>query len=224
MAKGGSVQSLPGAELHHLVLIDSLGGVDLAAKFPSSLFLVGKPGLQQGRDRDLSCSRNAPFALVPVDKRYHKELPTHCHRLLLPLSLSKADPSHKCWFSFRHSRTHISLPPCSFLLFRTQPPQWVELAKTGTHKELGPYNPDWFYVRCAATARHVYVRSPVGVGALTKIFAGGKKRRGVRPNVSTRGSGSVARNAIKQLEKMGLVQLHANGYVVECVFRVCVCV
>lgn len=26
-------------------------------------------------------------------------------------------------------------------------PKWVDLAKTGTYKELAPYDPDWFYVR-----------------------------------------------------------------------------
>ena len=27
-------------------------------------------------------------------------------------------------------------------------PKWVDLVKTGIHKELAPYNADWFYVRC----------------------------------------------------------------------------
>lgn len=26
-------------------------------------------------------------------------------------------------------------------------PVWVDTVKTGTFKELGPYDPDWFYVR-----------------------------------------------------------------------------
>lgn len=26
-------------------------------------------------------------------------------------------------------------------------PTWVDTVKTGTFKELGPYDPDWFYVR-----------------------------------------------------------------------------
>lgn len=25
-------------------------------------------------------------------------------------------------------------------------PKWVDLVKTGTYKELAPYDPDWFYV------------------------------------------------------------------------------
>ena len=27
-------------------------------------------------------------------------------------------------------------------------PKWVDIVKTGTYKELAPYDPDWFYVRC----------------------------------------------------------------------------
>lgn len=26
-------------------------------------------------------------------------------------------------------------------------PKWVDIVKTGTHKELAPYDPDWFYIR-----------------------------------------------------------------------------
>merc|ERR1712136_677231 len=42
-------------------------------------------------------------------------------------------------------------------------PVWVDLIKTGVHKELSPYNPDWYYIRCASTLRHLYIRGGVGV-------------------------------------------------------------
>lgn len=35
-------------------------------------------------------------------------------------------------------------------------PKWVDIVKTGTHKELAPYDPDWFFVRagkCLSTIR-----------------------------------------------------------------------
>lgn len=51
-------------------------------------------------------------------------------------------------------------------------PDWVDLVKSARFKELAPYDPDWFYVRCAALVRHIYFRSPVGVGSVTKIFGG----------------------------------------------------
>ena len=36
-------------------------------------------------------------------------------------------------------------------------------------KELPPQDIDWFYVRAAAVARHVYMRKTVGVGRLRKV-------------------------------------------------------
>jgi len=35
--------------------------------------------------------------------------------------------------------------------------------------ELPPQDIDWFYVRAAAVARHVYMRKTVGVGRLRKV-------------------------------------------------------
>jgi ribosomal protein S19E (S16A) len=51
-------------------------------------------------------------------------------------------------------------------------PEWVDLVKTARYKELAPYDQDWYYTRCAAIARHMYIRSPLGVGTTRKIFGG----------------------------------------------------
>ena len=32
-------------------------------------------------------------------------------------------------------------------------PTWVDLVKTGSFKELAPYDPDWYYVRAGSYAR-----------------------------------------------------------------------
>merc|ERR1712002_1177377 len=60
-------------------------------------------------------------------------------------------------------------------------PEMVEIVKTSKAHELGPTDPDWFYVRAASVARHVYLRPNVGVGAVRKIY-GGAKRNGTRPS------------------------------------------
>ena len=39
-------------------------------------------------------------------------------------------------------------------------PTWVDIVKTGTAKELAPYDQDWFYIRSAAVARHICACSP----------------------------------------------------------------
>merc|ERR1711862_631775 len=69
-------------------------------------------------------------------------------------------------------------------------PEWVDLVKTARHKELAPYDEDWFYIRCASMARHLYMRSPVGVGAFCKIY-GGKKRNGTAPSHFSTASSSL---------------------------------
>ena len=50
-------------------------------------------------------------------------------------------------------------------------PVWNDLVKTGVFNELAPTDPDWFYVRCASVARHLYLRR-AGVNALRKVYGG----------------------------------------------------
>lgn len=89
-------------------------------------------------------------------------------------------------------------------------PAWVDMAKTGSFKELAPYNPDWFYVRAASLARHIYLRPGAGVGALRMVY-GGRKNRGTRPSKHADASGNVIRKALQALEKLKLVAVDSNG-------------
>ncbi|CAG7838142.1 unnamed protein product [Allacma fusca] len=89
-------------------------------------------------------------------------------------------------------------------------PDWVDLVKTSKAKELAPYDEDWFYVRCAAIARHMYIRSPIGTNTVTKIF-GTRKRNGATPSHFCRSSGSVARKALQALEGVKLVEKVPDG-------------
>ena len=52
-------------------------------------------------------------------------------------------------------------------------PKWVDLVKTGVHKELAPYDPDWYHIRAAAIIRKIYLRPGTGVGTLSGRFGGG---------------------------------------------------
>ncbi|KAI1172942.1 40S ribosomal protein S19 [Nemania sp. FL0916] len=84
-------------------------------------------------------------------------------------------------------------------------PGWVDTVKTGVSRELPPQSEDWFYVRAAAVARHVYMRKTVGVGRLRKTH-GTAKNRGVRPSHHVDASGSVDRKVLQALEKIGVVE------------------
>uniref|UniRef100_A0A3B4WEM0 40S ribosomal protein S19-2-like n=1 Tax=Seriola lalandi dorsalis TaxID=1841481 RepID=A0A3B4WEM0_SERLL len=89
-------------------------------------------------------------------------------------------------------------------------PKWADLVKTASYKELAPYDPDWYYIRAAAMARRVYMRGGVGVGGFKKIY-GGRKMRGTRPETSAKGSGSIARHILKQLEVLKIVEKVPEG-------------
>ncbi|MFX1474009.1 MAG: 30S ribosomal protein S19e [Promethearchaeota archaeon] len=91
-----------------------------------------------------------------------------------------------------------------------KPPEWAGYVKTGAHKERPPTNPDWWYIRCASILRRLYVKGRTGVSRLRTVY-GGRKRRGVRPNHFAKGSGSIIRKALQQLEKAGLVTLEKGG-------------
>lgn len=89
-------------------------------------------------------------------------------------------------------------------------PEWANFVKTGVHKERRPENPDWWYVRCAALLRRVYMDGPVGVNSLRSHY-GGKKDRGSSPEKFKRGSGAIIRGALHQLESAGLIQKADGG-------------
>uniref|UniRef100_A0A914WXK6 Ribosomal protein S19 n=1 Tax=Plectus sambesii TaxID=2011161 RepID=A0A914WXK6_9BILA len=89
-------------------------------------------------------------------------------------------------------------------------PEWSDLVKLSTHKELAPIDPDWYFVRAASIARRLYFRSPTGIGALRTVY-GGKHRHGVTPNHFKKCAGSSIRKALQTLEALKWVEKHADG-------------
>lgn len=90
------------------------------------------------------------------------------------------------------------------------PPEWAPFVKTGVYKELPPENPDWWYVRSAAVLRKIYLYGPIGTRRLKAMY-GGKKNRGVKEEKARKGSGSITRNILQQLERAKLVETVPNG-------------
>jgi len=95
-----------------------------------------------------------------------------------------------------------------------EPPQWAPHVKTGVYKELSPTDHDWWYTRCASTIRRVYINGPIGVSRL-KNFFGGKYRRGVAPPVHAKGSGSIIRTTLHQLEQAGYIKASKKGRIIS---------
>jgi len=89
-------------------------------------------------------------------------------------------------------------------------PEWVDIVKTNPGKELAPYDEDWYFIRCASIARHIYIRSPVGVSTIRKIY-GIRRNNGSKPSHWLRGAGGLARKALQSLEALKVVEKDQNG-------------
>ena len=67
-----------------------------------------------------------------------------------------------------------------------------------------------FTLFAASVARHMYIRSPVGIKGLARIY-GGRKNNGTRPSHFQEGSHSVARKCVQALEGLKIVEKDPNG-------------
>jgi small subunit ribosomal protein S19e len=88
---------------------------------------------------------------------------------------------------------------------QVQPPTWVAFAKTGSHVEKQPQNPDWWYIRAASILRKVYAHQPIGLEKLRSDY-GGRKGFRVTPDHASKAGGNNIRKILQQLEKAELVQ------------------
>ncbi len=86
-----------------------------------------------------------------------------------------------------------------------KPPLWAPFVKTGVHKERPPISKDWWYVRAASILRKIRLKGPIGVSKLRTLY-GGKQSRGYKSEIFKKGSGSILRKILQQLEKAGLVK------------------
>jgi small subunit ribosomal protein S19e len=77
-------------------------------------------------------------------------------------------------------------------------------SRTGINKENPPTDKDWWYARCASILRKIYVCDMIGIERLRAEY-GGKRDKGSKPYKASRGSGSIVRRAVQQLEKAGYV-------------------
>ncbi len=86
-----------------------------------------------------------------------------------------------------------------------KPPLWAYFVKTGVNRERVPSDPDWWYYRAASILRKLYKQGrPVGIEHLRTVY-GGRMNRGVAPERFYKGSGSIIRKILQQLERAGFV-------------------
>ncbi|KAH7093878.1 ribosomal protein S19e-domain-containing protein [Auriculariales sp. MPI-PUGE-AT-0066] len=150
--------------------------------------------------------------LVSTRWRAHRRVIAYFFRLLLIslLTFSPVRAAHSATRDIIHRTHNPLLPSPATRSGKLEVPTWVDIVKTGAFKELAPYDQDWFYVRAAAVARHIYLRKQVGIGALAKLH-GSAKSRGNRPSHHADASTNVQRKVCQALEKIGVLELGENG-------------
>ena len=84
------------------------------------------------------------------------------------------------------------------------PPEGSRYYRTGLNRENPPEDKNWWYTRCAAILRKIYIKNSIGIEHLRAEY-GGRHDRGSKPYKARSGSGSIIRNALQQLEKAGYV-------------------
>jgi len=89
-------------------------------------------------------------------------------------------------------------------------PEWTPYVKTGNHKQRVPADKDWFFTRAAAILRTVALKGPIGVSKLRTKY-GGRKNNGYKPEHFVKGSGSVVRHALQELDKAGFTVQSEKG-------------
>lgn len=89
-------------------------------------------------------------------------------------------------------------------------PDWAQFVKTGQGKQRPPIRSDWWQVRTAAVLLSVQRLGPVGVSKLSVKY-GTRKNNGVRPEYAVRGSRSILRKVLQQLEGAKLIEQSEAG-------------
>ncbi len=91
-----------------------------------------------------------------------------------------------------------------------KPLAWSTFVKTGQHKQRLPEQDDWWYLRSASILRTIARLGPIGTQKL-RVKYGGRLRRGHQPEEFRKGSGSIPRKILQQLEKSGLIKQAKKG-------------
>jgi small subunit ribosomal protein S19e len=89
-------------------------------------------------------------------------------------------------------------------------PEWALFVKTGVCTIRPPMDNHWWYKRVASILRQIYINGIVGVGRLRNKY-GGRKNRGVRPEVFAKASGKIIRVMLQQAEKAGYLEKVKEG-------------
>ncbi len=91
-----------------------------------------------------------------------------------------------------------------------QKPAYVDFVKSGAGKDRVPQQEDFWYIRCASLLRQVYLNGPIGISRLRTRY-GNRKEHGVRRHHHYKAGGSIIKDGLDALEKLGYIKKTKAG-------------
>ncbi len=89
-------------------------------------------------------------------------------------------------------------------------PEWAFFTKTGRHRERAPDSENWWHIRAASILYQLHKRGPTGTERF-RVYYGGKRNRGTKPNKFFKSSGKIIRTILQNLESLGFVEKCPKG-------------
>ncbi|VVB77029.1 30S ribosomal protein S19e [uncultured archaeon] len=89
-------------------------------------------------------------------------------------------------------------------------PDYIDFVKSGAGRERIPQSRDFWYMRCSAILRQVYINGPIGVEKLRTRY-GNRKGHTMHRHHHMKASGSIITDAFASLEKAGYVKKGKAG-------------
>lgn len=84
-------------------------------------------------------------------------------------------------------------------------PEWAHFVKTSVARVRPPAEDDFWHRRAASILRQIYIKGVLGVSRL-KTRYGGRKNRGMQPEIFMKASGKIIRVILQQAEAAGLLE------------------
>lgn len=93
-------------------------------------------------------------------------------------------------------------------------PEWTDLVKTGSNKQMPPMKSNWYFIRVASIARQVYLHPGASVESLRNRY-GQNTNNGSAPFHHGKASGKIIRSALHTLVEIGWATKTEEGHVIS---------
>ncbi len=97
---------------------------------------------------------------------------------------------------------------------KVERPDYIDFVKTGAGRERPPASKDFWYIRCASLLRYIYLNGPIGISRLRNKYGNRKRHIAYIHHHHYKAGGSIIKDALDQLEKLGYITKVKKGRII----------